>query len=70
MAAVVPKSGARLSAAELSAALRERLASYKVPRAFVFAAEEEIPRTDTGKVKLDALADFIARRLAEGKPSS
>lgn len=53
-----------------SAGSLERPASYKVPRAFVFAADEEIPRTDTGKVKLDALSDFIARRLAEGKSSS
>lgn len=53
-----------------SAGSRERVASYEVRRAFVFAADEESPRTDTGKVKLDALSDFIARRLAEGKSSS
>lgn len=55
-AAVVPAEGTRPDAENLRAALRESLSSYKIPRRFVFVREEDIPRTSTGKLKLDQLS--------------
>ncbi|MFD4630411.1 long-chain fatty acid--CoA ligase [Streptomyces sp. NPDC058284] len=47
-AVVVLETGARTSAAELLAHLRDRLAKYKVPRSVAFAGS--LPRTASGKV--------------------
>jgi fatty-acyl-CoA synthase len=52
------KPGARATAEELIAFVRERIAHFKAPRAVVFA---EIPRTSTGKVQ-----KHVLRRLARG----
>ncbi len=65
-AAVLPAPGAAPSAESLRAALREELSSYKVPRRIVFiASEAEIPRTDTGKIKLHELGAMIAGRSGQ-----
>lgn len=64
-AAVVPAPGAAPDEAQLRAALRERLSSFKVPRRIVLIAETEVPRTATGKLKLFELADLIAARIGE-----
>jgi acyl-CoA synthetase (AMP-forming)/AMP-acid ligase II len=65
-AAVVPAPGSSPSAEGLRSALRASLSSYKIPRDIVFVAENDIPRTATGKLKLFELADLIAARLAKG----
>ncbi len=49
VAAVVLRPGAKVSAAELAGWCRERLAGYKVPRAFRFVSE--LPRTESGKLQ-------------------
>jgi acyl-CoA synthetase (AMP-forming)/AMP-acid ligase II len=61
-AAVVPAKGAAPSEDGLRAALRDALSSYKVPRRIVFIAEDEIPRTATGKVKLHEVGKLIENR--------
>jgi long-chain acyl-CoA synthetase len=48
LALVIRRSGATVQPAELIAFARERLASYKLPRAVEFV--DELPRTPTGKV--------------------
>jgi malonyl-CoA/methylmalonyl-CoA synthetase len=48
-AAVVPRPGAALDAAGVIAALRERIAHFKVPRRVVFL--DELPRNAMGKVR-------------------
>jgi len=58
-AAVVPAPGATPTADELRAALRERLSSFKIPRRIVFITDDEVPRTTTGKVRLDELPGLI-----------
>jgi len=58
-AAVVPAPGANPTADELRAALRERLSSFKIPRRIVFITDDEVPRTTTGKVRLDELPGLI-----------
>ena len=63
-AAVVPAAGFAPEQAQLQAALREVLSSYKVPRTIAFIEEDEIPRTDTGKVKLHELGKLISERGA------
>ena len=65
-AAVLPAPGVVPTGDSLRAALRAELSSYKVPRRIVFiASEAEIPRTDTGKIKLHELGAMIASRIAQ-----
>jgi acyl-CoA synthetase (AMP-forming)/AMP-acid ligase II len=61
-AAVVPQAGHAPNAETLRQSLRETLSSYKVPRRIVFVAEDEIPRTATGKLKLHELEQLITDR--------
>lgn len=62
-AAIVPEGDAP-DPDTLRAALREELSSYKVPRIMVFVTEADIPRTDTGKVRLHELGRLIERKSA------
>ena len=62
-AAVVLKRGAVLDADTARARLREQLSSYKVPRAWWFAAKEELPFTDSGKIDKKRLAALLTERL-------
>lgn len=61
-AAIVP-AGAPPDPDAIRAALRETLSSYKVPRVIVTIAEEDIPRTQTGKLRLGDLATLIEARI-------
>jgi acyl-CoA synthetase (AMP-forming)/AMP-acid ligase II len=63
-AAVVLKRDARLDAESATARLKEELSSYKVPRHWVFAAKEELPFTDSGKIDKKKLAAWMAERVA------
>lgn len=64
VAAVVLKPHRSATEDSLQSALRDVLSSYKVPRNIVFIDEQEIPRTSTGKVRLSALSEMIASRIA------
>ena len=66
VAAVVPAPGSAASEESLRAALRETISSYKVPRQIVFVSHEDVPRTQTGKLKLSELQQMVAERLGEG----
>jgi acyl-CoA synthetase (AMP-forming)/AMP-acid ligase II len=63
-AAVVLKRGAVLDADTARARLREQLSSYKVPRYWFFAAGEELPFTDSGKIDKKRLTALLAKRFA------
>jgi acyl-CoA synthetase (AMP-forming)/AMP-acid ligase II len=63
-AAVMLKRGAQLDAETARARLREQLSSYKVPRDWWFAAKEELPFTDSGKIDKKRLAALFTARLA------
>ena len=52
-ALIVPRDGARPAQAELRAHCLERLAAFKVPKAFELV--DELPRTESGKVRRAAL---------------
>jgi len=61
-AAVVLRDGATITAAELIEWSRGNLAGYKRPRAIVFLAHDEMPRTATGKIQHGLLRDLLASR--------
>lgn len=63
LAAVAPRSGARLSAEALRDELRTRLAAYKLPRVFLFL--DKLPKTGPGKIAKSEL-----RRLYEQQPAA
>jgi acyl-CoA synthetase (AMP-forming)/AMP-acid ligase II len=57
-AVVVPKPGTTLDPEKLTAALRDRLDGYKVPKAVIVA--DELPRTSTGKIQKNVVRDLHA----------
>ncbi|WP_232236193.1 class I adenylate-forming enzyme family protein [Nocardia sp. BMG51109] len=64
VACVVPHAGKTLDAEEIRAFLRERLASYKVPRQVLFFGEEDIALTGSAKIKSSDLRKLATQRLA------
>ncbi|MBD1547762.1 class I adenylate-forming enzyme family protein [Roseibium aggregatum] len=59
-AAVVRRDGSTLTAEELIAWSRDRLAGYKRPRAVIFLTPDEMPRNQTGKILHRVLRDMLA----------
>lgn len=68
VAAVVPREGVALDFAEIEATLRQRLSSYKVPRAYVPIAREDVPMLHSNKVSRRLLVGLVAERL--GRPAA
>ena len=66
-AAVVARAGVRVDPDALRTWARARLSSYKVPDLIVVMAREEIPRTDSQKVALGALARELSARHRAGR---
>jgi fatty-acyl-CoA synthase len=60
---VVPHDGVILDTEQILAYLRERLASYKVPRHVLFFHEDEVALTGTAKIKAGELRELAAKRL-------
>lgn len=60
---VVPHDGVILDTEEILAYLRQRLASYKVPRHVLFFHENEVALTGTAKIKAGELRELAAKRL-------
>jgi fatty-acyl-CoA synthase len=65
VACVVPFEGATLEEGAIRAFLKERLASYKIPRRILVVSEADLSLTGSSKVKLDTLRQLAARRLGE-----
>ena len=61
----VPRDGVALDEAAIRTFLKERLASYKVPRRVLLFREEELSLTGSAKVKSGTLRELAARRLSE-----
>ena len=70
VACVVPHDDANPEVDEIRAYLRERLASYKVPRHLLFFREDEIALTSSDKIKSSDLRQLAAQRLAASEPRS
>ena len=65
VACVVPHDGAVLDGEQLRVFLRERLASYKVPRHVLFFREDEVAQTGNAKIKAGELRELAAKRLTK-----
>ncbi len=63
VAAVVPRDGVTLDFAAIEAELKRRMSSYKVPRAYVEIAREEVPMLHSNKVSKRLVAKLLAERL-------
>jgi len=68
VAAVVPREGATLDFNAIEAELRKRLSSYKVPRAYVQIARDEVPLLHSNKVSRRMVVDLMAEKL--GRPAT
>src|SRR5262245_24381303 len=60
-AAVVLRPGERVEPAALAAYLKERVASFKIPKRFVFLPE--LPKTGSGKIRKDEIRRSLARSV-------
>lgn len=65
VACIVPHDGVFLDAEQLLAFVRQRLASYKVPRHVLFFREDEVALTGNAKIKAGELRELAAKRLSE-----
>jgi fatty-acyl-CoA synthase len=61
---IVPHADTVLEEAAIRDYLKQRLASYKVPRRVLFFREEDLSMTGTAKVKLASLREVAAKRLS------
>jgi acyl-CoA synthetase (AMP-forming)/AMP-acid ligase II len=66
---VIVQDGAALDEAGVRGFLREKLASYKVPRKVLFLREDEFPVTANGKVKSGELRQLAGLRLGIAPPA-
>ena len=64
---VILQPAAVATADDLRAFCRDSLASYKVPRHLFLIAENEVPRTGSGKIEKAALRRSAAARVADGQ---
>lgn len=67
VACIVAHDGATISADDLRAHVRARLASYKVPRHVLFFSENEIALTGNAKIKAAELRELAAKRMSAGQ---
>ncbi|MFZ2172502.1 MAG: class I adenylate-forming enzyme family protein [Rhodococcus sp. (in: high G+C Gram-positive bacteria)] len=63
VACIVPHKRDGLDAEQIRAYLRERLASYKVPRQVLFFHDDEIVLTGTAKIKTGEIRELAIKRL-------
>jgi acyl-CoA synthetase (AMP-forming)/AMP-acid ligase II len=63
-AVIVPRPGETIDEAELIVALKQRLDSYKVPKAVIIA--DALPKTSTGKIQKNVLRDRHAAHYEAG----
>ncbi len=63
VACIVSIDGQALDEEALMAHLRERLASFKIPRKLLFFSEDEFPLTGNEKVKAGELRELACKRL-------
>lgn len=70
VAAVVPRAGANLDFEAIQKQLRQRLSAYKVPRAYVAIAREEVPMLASNKVARRQIETMMADRLGRAVPGS
>lgn len=67
---VVRSAGSVIGDDAIRAFLRERVAAYKLPRDIWFIADEDLPKTGTGKVQKARLREMALAIIAAGIPVS
>ncbi len=68
VACIVPHEGTSLDEDTVRNFVREKLASYKVPRRVLFFGESDLQLTGTAKVKTGDLRNLAAKTLAAERP--
>jgi acyl-CoA synthetase (AMP-forming)/AMP-acid ligase II len=63
VAALVAREGARLDFDEIQKTLRQRLSSYKVPRAYAEITPDEVPMLPSNKVARRQIEAMLAKKL-------
>jgi acyl-CoA synthetase (AMP-forming)/AMP-acid ligase II len=63
VAALIPRDGATLDLNEIERKLRQRLSSYKVPRAYALITHEEVPMLASNKVARRQIEAMMAEKL-------
>ncbi len=63
VATVVPREGATLDFSRIQETLRQRLSSYKVPRAYLAISRDEVPLLHSNKVARRQLQAWVAHKL-------
>jgi acyl-CoA synthetase (AMP-forming)/AMP-acid ligase II len=63
VAVVVPRPGAILTADDVRSRLKQELSGFKVPKVILFAAGDELPRAESGKLQKRRLKELIKPRL-------
>jgi acyl-CoA synthetase (AMP-forming)/AMP-acid ligase II len=63
VAAVVPREDVTLDFTQIEAEMRKRLSSYKVPRAYVALAREDVPLLHSNKVARRQIETMMAEKL-------
>jgi len=63
VAAVVPRDGAELDFEVIQQQLRQRLSTFKVPRAYVAISREEVPMLPSNKVARRQIESLMIQRL-------
>lgn len=64
VACIVPHEGVTLTESEVREFLKDKLASYKIPRRVLFFREDELSMTGSSKVKAAPLKQLATERLA------
>lgn len=67
-AVIVPRAGVRIDTAALEARLREKLSSYKCPKALILV--DALPKTATGKIQKSVLRQTYAGYFEPAGPVS
>lgn len=63
VAALVAREGVTLDTAAIEAEMRKRLSSYKVPRAYVEIARDEVPMLHSNKISRRQIEAMMAQKL-------
>jgi acyl-CoA synthetase (AMP-forming)/AMP-acid ligase II len=64
-AALVPEADVILDLDNITAQLRDRLSSFKVPRHLIVVNEDDVPMTPSLKVQRPALRELIERAIGD-----
>jgi acyl-CoA synthetase (AMP-forming)/AMP-acid ligase II len=67
VAAVVPRDGATLDLGAIETTLKQNLSSFKVPRAYVEIAREEVPMLHSNKVARRQIEAMMIEKLGRGQ---